>query len=322
MSEALSHSELRSLFAGLDLTSGVAAQRAPEPTAEVLAEGDQFLLPVTLDLTELTAAQQWQSGFLSRWKQTLKGPSLGPLTFQCTDLRVVRLRDFVAEHDSNHRYLANSTELELPVWLALDEALVGAHLDCLLGAGDFAASATGQRHHGPLEHQLTGRLVDSICQALEKPITGRKQGAWQFKRANSQADWIAEVPIYLSTELFNMECEVTFAGTTGRLSLGIPRRQLSRFAPLPCQSLRGPFATNDAQPDHGAEGATVTLRATLDPITLTANEFSQLQVGDVLLTSQCDLAPCIVTWGAAPRFRATIGQNQNRKAVQLTTPLE
>ena len=317
MSEALSPSELRSLFSGLDLTSSAASQREDAGGAEALADGDQFLLPISLAVGELTAAQQWQAEFLGRWKHTWTGASSGHLSFESSGPQVIRLRDFIAQHDTIHRYHATAAELQLPVWVALDEPLVGAHLDCLLGARDLGTTAAGKRSHGPLEHQLTGRLVDSICHALEKPVAGNRQLTWQFKRANSPAEWAAESPLYLSAELLQFEFDVAFAGTRGRLSLGLPRRHVGRLFPLPTQ----PRGTPDD--NSGPDGrAPIIVRATLAPIILTVADFEQLQVGDVLLTSQNDLAPCIVTCGSDPAFRATLGQHHNHKAIQLTTPHE
>ena len=305
MSETLSPSEVQSLFAGLDLAGSAAGMHgrsiaASDPTWS----GDQFTLPMALDGGEHAALLAWQAAFGKDWSAAWTEPFVSRFSLGNTELHVIRLRDFVTAHAGWQGFQVTAGERGFPVWLALDDPLLGAHLDCLLG-GDEGATPTALRARGPLEQQLAGRFVQSVCESLFAPRTA---AGWQIKAVNSEADWIAGIPVFLACEIVQFDFEIVGAGVIGRLSVGIPRGA--------CHKLHSPQASSS--PSIAASSTTVQLKATLPTLSLLPTEFQQLQVGDVLLTSQNDQAPCQVSWDGQQRFTASVGSHQGHKAIRLT----
>ncbi|MES2788948.1 MAG: hypothetical protein V4719_04945, partial [Planctomycetota bacterium] len=261
MSETLSPSEVQSLFAGLDLSGGATASPGRQPAApEQTWSSDQFTLPVAVAGDELARLQAWQTAFGTSWSQAWTAPFSSSFSLKKpSDLRVVRLRDYVTQHVGWQGFQVTSSRHDFPLWVALDDVLVAAHLDCLLGDQTPSAGAA-QRSRGLLENQLTSRLVNSVCEALFIARAGTTP-EWQFKPVSSVADWIAGIPVYLSCEIVQFDFEVFFSGTSGRLSLGIPRGACDRLAPSRLTSA-----------DHSgcgvAKPAIVQLVATLGQISL------------------------------------------------------
>lgn len=305
MSETLSHSEIQSLFAGLDLAGGAAGSLGRSAsTPEQTWAADQFTLPMTLDGPELAALQAWQTAFGTRWSTAWTEPFASRFTLQNAELKVVRLRDFVNRHEGWQGYQVTAGERQVPVWMALDANLVATHLDCLLGGTEPVSDLT-PRPRGPLEQQLTSRLVTGLCEAL---FSSQGAAEWQIKPVNSAADWIAGIPVYLSSEIVQFDFELRCSGASGHLSLGIPRGACDRLS-----SFRAAPAANSTRNIQ-----TVQLRVTLPPIPLSLTEFQELQVGDVLLTPQGNQDPCLVSYDGRPRFTASIGAHQGHKAIRLT----
>lgn len=308
MSETLSPSEIQSLFAGLDLAGGPTGSLGRSTSIpEQTFAADQFTLPMAMDGEELAALQAWQTAFGKSWSQTWTEPFSSRCSLQIADLQVVRLRDFVTTRAGWQGFQVTASQHGFPVWIALDDTLVAAHLDCLLGGTEPSTDLT-PRAYGPLEQQLTGRLVTGLCESL---FASHAAAEWQIKIVNSTADWIAGIPVYLSCEIVQFDFDLRCSGANGHLSLGIPRGACHRLS-----SFRTPGTSTATSP------TAVQLRVTLPPISLSPIEFQDLRVGDVLLTPQVGQAPCLVSCHGQPRFTASIGSHQGHKAIRLIAAAE
>ncbi len=308
MSETLSPSEIQSLFSGLDLAGGATGSLGrPTSAPGQTWAADQFTLPMTLDGEELASLQAWQAAFGKRWFQAWTEPFSTRFSLPNADLKIVRLRDFVTHHAGWQAFQVTASQRGFPVWIAFDDTLVAAHLDCLLGGTEPSTDLT-LRARGPLEQQLTGRLVTGLCEAL----FASQATEWQIKPVNSTADWIAGIPVYLSCEIVQFDFEIRCSGASGQLSLGIPRGA--------CDGLRSSHTPRTSR--SGPRPTATQLRVTLPPISLSPTEFQDLRVGDVLLTPQVDQAPCLVSCDGQPRFTASIGSHQGHKAIRLIAVTE
>ena len=309
MSEPLSPSEVHSLFAGLNLAGSVtdATGRSNSASDQTWA-GDQFTLPMTLDGNEFATLKAWQETFRREWSHTWTEPFASRFAIQNSTLRVIRLRDFVSAHSEWQGFQVVATRHDRPLWVALDATLVAAHVDCLLGSQESVSQPT-LRTPGPLEQQLTCRLVRSIGDAL---LGSRPAADWQIKTVNSANDWIAGIPVYLACEIVQFDFELRCSETSGHLSLAIPRGA--------CGTLSSPQSSVPST--AVSETTKFQLRATLPTISLSPTELQELQVGDVLLTSQGNQAPCQVSWDGQQRFTASVGAHQGRKAIRLTAAID
>ncbi len=307
MSESLSPSEVQSLFAGLNLAGGAAASTGRlNSAADQTMPGDQFTLPMSLNGDELESLQAWHTELGKAWSRGWTERFASRFTLHTAGLSVVRLRDFISEHTAWQGFQVAPTGHEFPIWVVLDVPLVAAHLDCLLGGTEPAGQPT-PRSASPLEQQLTGRLVRSICESLPG---SRTTSDFRITAVNSTADWIAGVPVYLACEIVQLDFELRGSGFNGHLSLAIPR--------VACDALTLPHAA--VLPNRNSAGRSLQLRATLAPISLSPTELQELQVGDVLLISQGDQAQCLVSWDGQQQFTATVGAHQGHKAIRLTEP--
>lgn len=318
MSGMLSPSEIHSLLTGLDLVRGANSGAVSADSASTAPlSADQFTLPLELAVDERHGLQAWQAAFAQRWQQTW--PESIRRRWSIVDIAcsVTRLRDFIAANASRHRFQVATTASEFTHWLTIDTCLVTGHLDALLGASDTEPITGGYRISGPLEHQLTGRLVNGISDSLFPHLPGVNRSGWKISVVDSAEDWLAGVPVFLSCELVEFEIEVSCRGTVGHLHIGIPRALVSR-----CPDPRPSLGTSSVPPIIGSSGESVSLRATLNPVSLSQAQFDQLQVGDVLLTGEDAQGICQVSINGQPRFQATIGSHQGQKAIRLIANLQ
>lgn len=309
----LSPSEMHSLFAGLDLASGgaghcgsVQSARNPPPNA------DQFTLPLELAADEQAGLQGWQVAFSEHWKETWPESIRNRWSIRNISCKVTRLRDFIAANVDRHRFQMATANTEFMHWLTFDNRLIAAHLDALLGANDTDPTSGEHRMWGPLEHQLTGRLVNGISDSLLPALPGATRSGWKISAVDSAEEWLAGLPVFLSCELVEFDLEISCSGSAGRFNIGIPRAIVSRYL-----DSRSSFAASPARSITGSSGESESLRATLNPISLSQADFNQLEVGDVLLTGDGAQAICQVSLNGQPKFQATIGSHQGHKAIRL-----
>lgn len=313
MSGMLSSSEIHSLFAGLDLARGEASgSGSPESACNTPLNADQFTLPLELAAAEREALQTWQTAFAERWMQAW--PEAIRSRWSITDISfgVTRLRDFASANSNWRRFQVATASSDFTHWLAVEDRLVVAHLDSLLGAGDIVSDGSLNRTWGPLEQQLTLRLVNGVSDSLFSTAPGLNRSGWKITAVESTEDLIAGVLVFLSCELIQFDIEVACSSARAHLQIGIPRGLGSRL--LETKSL---LVTSSGQ-SFDPSGETMSLRATLNPVTLSPTEFDQLQVGDVLLTGEDAGATCRVSLNGQPKFQATIGSHQGHKAVRLS----
>lgn len=307
----LSPSELQSLFGGLRPTpTATGLGGATDAGLHAFSAPCQFTLPLVLDPQQQATAKSWQAAFAERWKQTWPAPLRLRFIVANSTVEATRLQDFATAHVDWQRFQVQATSPEFALWIAVDDCLATAHLDCLLGACETNFTPNFPRQRGPLERQLTTRLIQAVCDSLCLP--GTRQSQWQIELLDSPSDWVAGAPMFLASELIQFAFEVKGARSTGHLSLGIPRQLLR--AELGSQTVEqtSPRPTPTDQPLD-----TIALRATLDTVKLSHSELEELQVGDVLLTSQDAPSTCVITVNGEPKFQATIGSHEGHKAVRL-----
>lgn len=307
----LSPSELQSLFGGLGpphIATGLG--RTGDAGLHALTAAGQFTLPLVLNPEQQAVLQSWQLAFAERWKQTWPEPLRLRFAIENSTVEATRLQDFATAHVDWQRFQIQATSPDFTLWIAVDDCLATAHLDCLLGACETDLTPNVPRQWGPLERQLTTRLIQAVCDSLTLP--GNQQPRWHFERLDSPSDWIAGAPVFLASELVQFTFEVKGPRSTGHMSLGIPRQLMQAALEFPTveQTSLRPALT-------GEPLETVTLRATLDTVKLSRGELEELQVGDVLLTGQDAQSECVITVNGEPKFQATIGSHEGHKAVRL-----
>ncbi len=314
----LSPSEIHSLFHGLDLSRSANGLDGPAGSSlESSAESDQFTLPLALAPAERSALLSWQAAFGERWRQSWPERLRSQFALVNAAVNATRLRDFVSTLTDGHGFQAQSSHPQRVLWMVIDEGFVAIHLSCLLGAGESQVTPTVPLTWGSVEQQLTSRLVQGACEILFPETTGQDQSEWRFESVNSPADWIASAPVFLSCELVHFDFEIKGPASSGRLNIAIPRSLAVDFPGIQLSPAASTGEVNmDLRPTE-----TVDLRAILVPLELSQDEFSQLQVGDVLLTAQANQSPCLVVVNGQPRYQATIGSHQGHKAVRLTAEM-
>lgn len=313
MSGTISPSEMHSLFAGLDLAHGgtgrcgsVESARTPRLSA------DQFTLPLELAVDERNGLQAWQSALAERWQQTWPESIRSRWSIGGISCKATRLREFMAATVGQHRFQVARGDAEFTHWLSVDDGLVTGHLDALLGASEADSDSDPRRKWGPVEHQLTSRLINSISDSLFPALPEANRPGWQISTIASAEELLSGVSVFLSCELVEFDLVVSRRGSAGHLRIAISRALVSH-----CLAPGSSYATSPAQSGVGSGGESVSLRATLGPVTLSPAEFDQLQVGDVVLIGGDAQATCQVSSGGQSRFRATIGSHQGHKAIRL-----
>lgn len=306
MSDTLSPSEFQSLFGGLDLSSQRTPSHARNPV-EAADLSSQFTLPLSLAPADQARLHAWQTTFIRRWQQSWSDAFRKRFCVGESSIALTRLREFVDRHRAWKAFEVRVTQSDFVFWLAIDDQLVTDHLNLLLGAQSDDLSAVTARNWGPVEVQLTSRLVHTVCSSLLP--AGH---AFDSKAVDFSADWIAHAPVFLLTEVIQVELQLLCGQSVGSLRLGIPSKVAQAW-----------FASDD---DPGAEKLSIEnpagdnsikLRATLGPIQITSAELRRLEIGDVILLGGGADPQCDVRLNLEHRFTAIIGSHQGLKAIQL-----
>jgi flagellar motor switch protein FliM len=306
----LSPSEIESLFGGLDLSRTTALNSLDKTdTNQTLAAG-QFALPLSLVESDRAHLHAWHAECVERWKQTWPESIRHRWSIGSVSIDVQRLRDFFSTIDGWRAFQVSSESADQAHWIVLDDGLIAAHLDCVLGASDLEPSSDRCQTWGPLEAQLTNRLVADISHSLFPSPAASSNPAWQIAPIDPATDWLSRVPVFLSAEIVQFHLEVNCSGSTGRVRLAIPRSIAN--------TLRATSGTTPAS----SSSKVVELRATLLPIALSRSELNQLQIGDVILTGQPGEATCLVQVTGQRTFEASIGSHQDHKAVRLRPAID
>jgi hypothetical protein len=328
MSAPLSPSELHSLFAGLEL-SPPAANALSQDDSEFNRQwsADEFGPDGAQPLWAVEGLEAWQLEFSRRFQEALTQTYQPAWAARSKPGTTTRLQHFVAAHCGRQGFRLDNLIPETPVWIVFDPHIVATHLDLILGATESdasvnAAAVNGPIHLGALEVRLFQRCVSSLCRALPHSIEPSELRDDSMQILGAEETWISGVPFNLTTVLATLEFRLSLGEYSGDLTIALTREGLQSLIPSRAlHSAAGRFQIQNVASTPKVITAQSLLRVVLARATLNASDFSGLQVGDIILTSQkCD-APCEVWVDGVPRFEASAVTFQDHRAVQITQEL-
>lgn len=316
MSDTLSPSEIQSLFGGLDLSRGLQSAAGPVDASAVANGGaGQFTLPLCLVAVEQAGLLAWQGEFSRRWQQDWTDGFRERFSLGESSVSVTRLRDFIATHQNWRSFQLTTMQPDHTIWIALDDQFLKHYLDFVLAVSPADAKDTGVRNWGSVEIQLTGRLVQGAGRALSDAST-HDQPTFRVTPLEFSSEWAAAAPIFLLSELVQLEFELHCGLSVGRMHVGVPRALAHSWSK---SGGSGSVDHHAARPAPQTDA--VDLRATLAAIQITRSELQQLEVGDVILLGGDAEAQCEVTLNGESGFQATFGSHAGSKAIQLKTAM-
>ncbi|MDB5387133.1 MAG: Flagellar motor switch protein FliM [Planctomycetaceae bacterium] len=331
MSVPLSPSELHSLLSGLDLTRRNSDRGRPggaESNRQWTA--GEFGSGSAQALWAIEGFDVWQDEFRRRLLEVFSQTHQPAWDAQPQPGTAIRLHHFVAANRLRQAFRIDSLIPGTPVWVVFDPHLVATHLDLMLGATESLASpaslpALTPVKMGPLEIRLFQRCVSSVCHALTHSTGPHELQDFPNDPLTVDDAWIAGIPINLTSVLANLEFRLRLGEYSGNLNIAMTREGLQSLIPLrgltsALARQRNPMHTDSVTIDSSGTHSLApesTLRVILARATLTTQELTGLQVGDVLLTSQETHSPCEVWVDGVPRFEAAAVTFQDHKAVHL-----
>jgi flagellar motor switch protein FliM len=201
-----------------------------------------------------------------------------------------------------------------PLALILSPRLVATFVDRMLGGRSTPANEAAARPRTltDVDHRIARRLLDAAQASLEE-LSGTDTTRLELtpSEVHSVAEaWLPEHP------LIRLTWELQFAQGGGHLDLLLPQ-EIAEECIAPATISRGERTPLDSPPVVHPPKPTLIV-AELAQVQLSRADFSELAVGDVLLTNAQPGEPLQVFVDGQLRFQAAGGQIAGRKAIRLT----
>jgi flagellar motor switch protein FliM len=197
--------------------------------------------------------------------------------------------------------------------LEIGPAVLFPLFDCMLGGGQTQTPAAA-RPLTEIERRLAARVAGSFVNQLRAAFLVAELDL-VIERQIGPRD-LAGI-MKPDESVLAIRFEIDFRGGRGTLNLGIPLAAISTAA----DRLTGTSASVD-QPNARSAQPTdahpaVELVACLAQSTIVAVELAALAVGDVITTEKKADAPITVLVDGIPRFQASVGALDGRKAIRI-----
>ncbi len=228
-----------------------------------------------------------------------------------------------------------------PVWLEVSPQIAFPIIDRLLG-GSGRDWYVPSRPLTAIERRLLLRVAAAAAAALEKAGARPDEADASAPRPEApprlawsvQAESIPAAPAPspdrppVPAPVVLAKFTLTMGRQAGAVRLCLPRTIVQALAPEGSAQAGGGGAPCTAEPEpipvsSGFRSAgPLELSVVVQDISLTDEEFAQLQVGDVLVTDTAGGGEVLLRIGGIPRFWAQLGASSGRKAVRITRRVE
>jgi flagellar motor switch protein FliM len=303
MTGVLSRSEVDSLFSTLDVgllssplppvapAGGTAAHATREAARALRPLHDQFGRQFAAALGELLRT---------------------PVEVRLAGVAETTLGEFIIGLENPTCFqLIESAGLRAHLGLDLNLSMVFPIVDRLLGGGKAPAPCVPNRPLTEIELRLASRLSDLALRSLESAwskVCDLRLKVVQVESNPARVGAVApDEPVLLT------HFEISMGTMCGIMKLGVPRHAIE------CASgSLAAAALSSTASDHPADASSVQMTVRLAQTALTANDVSQLAVGDVILTDQENAERVEVLLAGETVGYGIAGLLKGHRAVRLT----
>lgn len=324
MGDVLSQSEVESLLAALD--PGMQPQQAPatarreDYNAQISVY--DFKRPERVSKEQMRAFQALHEGFSREFGAALSGMLRAIVEVKLISVDQLTYSEFVFSLENPTCFnLLYSDGLEGHIILDLNPSIIYPIVDRLLGGGKQAAHDLPQRPLTEIELQLVSRITKQAIVALENSWANICQLKLKVSQIESNPQLVQIVPPNEVIVLISFE--VSMGEIRGIMNLCIPFNTIEPLAGKLSSNSWSAYTKKAADPrqmlnlETGVTKAAVELVVTLAKAKLTAQEFSHLAVGDVILTENTPQTGAEVMVEGCPLFVAFPGVLKGHKAIRM-----
>jgi flagellar motor switch protein FliM len=327
MGDVLSQSEVESLLAALD--PGMQPQQAasgqlPDYSAPISVY--DFKRPERVSKEQMRAFQALHDGFSREFGAALSGMLRAIVEVKLISVDQLTYSEFVFSLENPTCFnLLYSEGLEGHLILDLNPSIIFPIVDRLLGGGKQSAHEVPQRPLTEIELQLVTRITKQAIQGLENAWSNICNLQLKVTQVESNPQLVQIVPPNEVIVLISFE--LSMGETRGIMNLCIPFNTIEPLAgklssdSWAAYSKTGVDARQLLNLETGVAIAPVKLVVHLAKARLTAQELSQLAVGDVILTENSPHMGAEVLVEGAPLFVAYPGVLKGHKAVRMGQPI-
>ena len=335
MAEVLDQNEVDALLAAVDADESSGPQ---EPGARVFSHrrnaSDEdlevrsydFKRPERVSKDQMRALENLHESFSRNFGAALSGFLRTIMEVKVANIEQMTFSEFTHSLPNPTCFnLVSCAPLEGSICLEISPLIIYPVIDRLLG-GSNAELFIPQRPLTAIENRLVGKILARAMTALREAWENIILANFKLEECESNPALVQIVPP--NEVVVVVGFEVKMGNRAGTMSLCIPYAVIEPVVDkLSSQSWSSyKKLTRDARLRQrmatSLEAAKVDISAVLATTTMTLNDLSNLQVGDVILTDKPATSPLALTIQGRQKFIGQLGQHRGNRAYKVTRPLQ
>ena len=312
MGKVLSRSEIEAVLSSLDFTSAaVSSSHAPEAEPAAAVNLYDFEHPLPLNKSQLDSLRLAAASANERIQTGLNRLLRTSVAVNFLAVEQSTYRDYLAACENPACLASLKSETSSETWLLdVSRSLAFAFVDCLLGGS--ASGLALDRPFTDVEVRLIDKALKTILHELSGDILKTDSLAMTDLVGNSERfvqSTSNEAVALISLEILCPPCQ-------GLVQLCVPWKEVSSTAVS-----SNVVAKNGIERIRQSAGKVpVVVTARVASLKLSANDFTQLKPGDVLLTEKESSSEISLEVDGRQIFRGTPGQCRNQKVFLVSSP--
>lgn len=317
MGQILSHAEVESILAGLNLAPGLPQSDATTAAAaEAEVSTYDFEHPIPLGRAQLDSLRLACAAITQSLQTGLTDLFRSPTLVDFLGVEQSTYRDYLATSEQPACVAVYEASAARGVWLIdVSRTLAFTMIDCLLG-GTPSAQPPATALERPFT-ELESRFIEKAMQTVLPELTASVCRQISLKMARIVSDGSLLVESQSNEAVALVSYEVICGQSQGLLQLCVPWAHVaqdSRSFPVEPTQLKELMRL-------GACKVPVTATARVTRLKLSARDLASLSPGDVLLTDAPADSEMSLEVGGREIFRGTTGQIHDRRVLRLTSPV-
>ncbi len=327
MTDVLSQTEVESLLAALDpgTQSGGGGNVKKDMNTQISVY--DFKRPERVSKDQMRAFQALHDGFSRELGAALSGMLRTIVEVKLISADQLTYSEFVFSLENPTCFnLLHSEGLDGNLILDLNPSIIFPIVDRLLGGGRHMTGNLPSRPLTEIELRLVRRITDAAIVGLENAWQNICDLKLKVTQVESNPQIVQIVPPNEVVVLISFE--ITMSDTRGIMNLCVPFTTIEPLAGALTADSWSAYRRKDVSPaqqvnlEAGVSQAGVEMVVQLAKTNLTAQEFSNLAVGDVIVTEVDKHEPLKVLVEGRPLFGASPGRYRGHKAIQIGKQIE
>jgi len=330
MADVLSQSEVEALLAALDPAASATPDASATSTDELhfgqISVYD-FKRPERVSKEQMRAFQALHEGFGREFGAGLSSMLRSIIEVKLINVDQLTYSEFVFSLENPTCFnLMESAGLEGHMILDLNPSIIFPIVDRLLGGGKNSQGALPSRPLTEIELRLVSRITTLAIKGLENAWGNLCKLQLKVAQIESNPQLVQIVPPNEVIVLISFE--ITMGDVRGIMNLCIPYNTIEPLAGKLSSNTWSAYTKRAIDPEQQLDLETSVSQAKVDMVvrlaetTITADDLTNLCVGDVILTEQDQAEGLRVFVEGRPTFECSPGSYKGHKAARIGKSIE